>query len=622
MPPQSLTTPPRVQLHDLPQFRRGRAPLQTMGMAVIVVASLYFARDVFVPLALAILLSFVLTPLVSWLRKLRMGRISAAILAVLFAFGLILGFGSIVANQLSLLADNLPEYRTNVSAKIKALRGTTSGTSVLGRASGVLKDLSGEIDVAAGAPKAPPNLTTRASNTLTAVPVPVEVRAPPLTALQIIQNVLRPLLSPLATTGIVVVFVVFFLVQREDVRDRLIRLLGPSDLHRTTQALDDAGQRLSRYLLVQSTLNAGFGVVIGVGLWAIGIPNPILWGIMAMLLRFVPYVGAIIAVLAPATLALAVDPGWTLLLWTLALFIVAEVVVSQWLEPVWCGQTTGLSPLAVLVAATFWTWLWGPIGLLLSTPLTLCLVVMGRHVERLTFLEVILGDRPALTPEENFYHRVIANRPAEAAAHAEDILKEKSLSEYYDTVALRGLELAQRDVNRGFLDHDRRVQIKTVVFEIIDNLRDHSHKPAATDDTPPPAAVFPGAVLCVAGRGSLDEAAAAMLAQVLENDGVAARVAGNQAITTAHIASLDTRDVGIVFLSYLEPGGFSNARYAVRRLRRKLPNVPIIVAFWTLTEDDDRLKDAVAGTGADGIVTSISQAVAHVAGLVPKPTAV
>src|SRR5579875_3697103 len=304
-------------------------------------------------------------------------------------------------------------------------------------------------------------------------PLPVEIRPAASTPFQIIREIAGPLLQPLATAGIVVVFVIFFLLQREDLRDRFIRLAGAQDLQRTTQGLDDAGRRLSRYLLTQTAINTGVGALVGTGLWLIGVPNPALWGILTMLLRFVPYVGPIIAAAFPAMLAFAVAPGWSMMFWVIGLFLAVELVTGYVIEPWLYGHSTGLSGVAVLVAAAFWTLLWGPVGLLLSTPLTMCLVVLGRHVEHLRFLEVLLGDRPALAPEESFYQRILADDPDEAASQAEAFLKDKPLSVYYDEVAIRGLALAQLDVNRGVLDHARRVRIKQAVDWVIDDLCEH-----------------------------------------------------------------------------------------------------------------------------------------------------
>jgi predicted PurR-regulated permease PerM len=627
----------RSTMADIPPSREAypvakpTSALGTLAVGVVVIAALYFARDIFVPLALAMLLSFALGPLVLLLRRCHFGRIPSVIAVVLLAFLVIFSIGSVIGGQLVGLADNLAEYQTNITNKIHAFRSSASGSGIVGRATGMLKDLSSEIANAPPAaadakPARPTPLSQRANPQQPQQPIPVEIHQPEPTALQVIQTFIGPLVAPLATTGIVIVFVVFFLLQREDLRDRFIRLAGAGDLQRTTDGLDDAAQRLSRYLLAQSGLNATFGLVIGVGLWLIGVPNPVLWGILAMLLRFVPYIGAVIAAIFPATLAVAVDPGWTMLLWTGALFLVVEPIMGQVIEPLLYGHSAGLSAVAVVVSAAFWTWLWGPVGLLLSTPLTLCLVVLGRYVERLEFLDIMFGNQPALTPQENFYQRMLANDPDEAARQAEDILKEKSLAEYYDEVAIGGLALAQLDVNRGVIEHDRRVQIKQAVLGVIDDLADHVHAAPSKEeaaeaaekilDHPEDAIAEAGSgtvVMCIGGRGSLDEAAAAMLVQLLQQQKVAARLVPGDAVTAESIFRLDVTDMNVICLSYLAPGNFTNARYLVRRLRRKLPSVQIIVGFWTLSDDEARQVQALRETGADVVVTSLRHAVEQVA---------
>jgi hypothetical protein len=480
-------------------------------------------------------------------------------------------------------------------------------------------------------------------------PVPVEIRQSESTPLQLVREVGGPLLQPLATAGIVVVFVIFFLLQRQDLRDRFIRLAGARDLRRTTQALDDAGRRLSRYLLTQTAINASVGALVGTGLWLIGVPNPALWGILTMLLRFVPYIGAVIAAAFPAMLAVAVDPGWSMMFWAVGLFLAVELVTAYVIEPWLYGHSTGLSGVAVLVAAAFWALLWGPIGLLLSTPLTMCLVVLGRHVEHLQFLEVLLGDQPALAPEESFYQRMLADDPDEAAHEAEAFLKDKPLSVYYDEVAIKGLTLAQLDVNRGSLDHAHRFRIKEAVEWVIDDLSDHddvsapalgeganqvtalpsvlSQLPSVLSQLPSvlsPEELAPSwrgtAVLCVAGRGSLDEAAAAMLAQLLERHGIGAHVVASEEVSVANLVRLEVTGVQMACLSYLEPGNFTNARYLVRRLRRKLPQAKIVAGFWTLTAQEATERDALAATRADCVVTSLRQAVEQVVNVAKEAT--
>ena len=608
---------------------KGKPPpvATTVVVFAVAVAALYFGRDVFVPLALAILLSFVLAPLVLLLRRLHIPRVLSVIIAVVIAFIVILGIGTLIGSQLAQLAENLPQYQTTITEKIQSVRSAAAGSGIVGRASSMLKDFGNEI---AKAPentnrtstKAPPATSGTAQQQ---APIPVEIHQPPLAPLQIIQGVAGPLLAPLATAGIVIIFLLFILLQREDLRDRFIRLAGARDLQRTTRALDDGVHRLSRYFLMQSAINATFGVLIGIGLSLIGVPNPVLWGVLAMLLHFVPYIGAPIAAIFPAALAIAVDPGWSMVFWTLGLFAVIEPIMGQVVEPLLYGHSTGLSAVAVVVAAVFWTWLWGPLGLLLSTPLTVCLVVLGRYVEHLQFLDVLLGDEPALAPEESFYQRMLAGDPDEAARQAEEFLKEKPLSAYYDEVAIKGLALAQFDVNRDVLDHDRRVQIKEAIDGLIDDLSDHDDaSPDCRADereiaaTPPTeegergAARRESAAVCIAGHGSLDEAAAAMLAQLLEKHGIGARVVPSSAVSATHILHFDAGDAQFVCLSYLDPGGFTSARYLARRLRRKLPRVKILLGLWTLNRAESERRNALRETGVDLVVTSLGEAVERI----------
>ena len=617
--------------------------LATLAVVIVIIAALYLGRDVFVPMALAVLLSFVLGPPVLLLRRWRIHRVVAVLAVVMFAGALIVGIVMLIGGQLAQLAGNLPGYQSNITAKIEALRDTAASRGVIGRAIKTLNDLGNEIakprepaglaatpgavapgsvapkSVAPGAVALPPGIQPQP-------PLSVELHQPAPTPVQLIVQIVGPLLQPLATAGIVIVFVIFFLLQRQDLRDRFIRLAGARDLRRTTQALDDAAHRLSRYFLVQIGINASLGVLVGTGLWLIGVPNPALWGVLTMLLRFVPYVGPVVAAAFPIALAVAVDPGWSMVVWVVGLFVVAEGVTGQVIEPLLYGQSTGLSGVAVVVAAAFWTMLWGPIGLLLSTPLTMCLVVLGRHVEHLQFLEVMLGDRPALAPEESFYQRLLADDPDEAAHQAEAFLKDKPLSAYYDEVAIKGLALAQLDVNRGALDHAQRLRIKEAVEWVIDDLSDHDDattparaETALAATSPPvlsPETLAPSwrerPVLCVAGRGSLDEAAAAMLAQLLEKHGIGARVVPSVAVSVANIFRLDVAGVQMACLCYLEPGNFTNARYLARRLRRRLPQAPLIAGFWTLAAAELEEREALAATRVDRIVTSLHEAVEQV----------
>jgi len=584
---------------------RGSAVASVL-MGVVLVTALYFGREVLVPIALAVLMSFVLAPLVGVLQRCYVPRIAAVFVVVIVAFSAVFVLGGLMASQVNQLARDLPGYQSTLTDKIQTLRGAATGTGTLERASEVLHSLSRELDR--------PNFDGKTAVTPsdpTAAPIkpiPVEVRQPDPGALQTLAALITPLIHPLATTGIVVIFVIFILVQQQDLRNRLVRLAGSQDLQRTTAAMDDAGRRLSRLFLTQLMINAGFGFVIGTGLWLIGVPSAPLWGILAMVLRFVPYIGAIIAAIFPLVLAAAVGPGWSMVLWTAALFVVVEPIIGHGIEPLLYGQSSGLSPVAVVVSATFWTWLWGPIGLILATPLTICLVVLGKHVDRLKFLDVLLGDQPALTPAEIVYQRMLAGDPVEATEQAQKFLKERLLIEYYDEVLMAGLKLAQFDAERGSLDQERMQRIRDAVAEIVDDLSGHEDKreaAAVTEDDSPLAHISKAEaaetpknaapelpehwrtdtpVLCIPGAGLIDEAAAITLAQLIKRCGIDARAKEADALSMSKIFALDTKGVALVCLCYLENATQAQVRYAVRRIRRKAPESYILVSLLNGTE--------------------------------------
>jgi predicted PurR-regulated permease PerM len=583
----------------------------TMLFTVAIVSALYFGREVLVPIALALLLSFALAPLVRILQNWRIPRTFAVIVVVLAAFAGIFSLGALMVSQVNQLASELPRYQTTLREKIQSLRGAAAGTTTLERASQVLQDLSSELDKpAASRPAIGVPIGTAPSADR---PIPVEVKQPDPGALQTLVALITPLIHPLATTGIVVIFVIFILMQRQDLRNRLVRLAGSQDLQRTTAALDDAGQRLSRLFLTQLGLNAAYGIVVGLGLWLIGVPSAPLWGMLAMILRFVPYIGAIISAIFPLVLAAAVGPDWTMVLWTGLMFLILEPVVGQIIEPLLFGHSSGLSPVAVIASATFWTWLWGPVGLILATPLTICLVVLGRHVDRLAFLDVMFGDQPALSPPELVYQRMLARDPVEAAEQAQKFLKEKPLIAYYDEVLLEGLRLAQADADRGSLDDERKLHIRDAVAEIVDDLGSHSdkiEKPGETDGedaAPSPFAKLDQAeeeanaelralpatwrtqkpVLCIPGLGLLDEAVALMVAQLVERHGIGARAEQADALSMSRIFGLDLKEVALICLCYVEDATSAQIRYAVRRLRRKAPDAFLLVALVGAAEGID-----------------------------------
>ncbi len=618
----------KVSAADAP----GLQSLLTLAAAVVTVGALYLAREVLIPITLAVLLSFVLAPVVALLRRVGLPRVPAVLAAVLLALSVILTLGGLIGTQVADLANDAPRYASTVERKIEAVRGYTVGrlTEVTGRMGRQMEYSGSAVPGAPATPEPAPGVSE------TPKPIPVEVHQPDPNPLDVAQRVLAPVLAPVAEMFVILIVSVFILMQQEDLRDRIIRLFGSGDLHRTTAAMDEAATRLSRYFLTQLALNAAFGVVVGVGLLLIGVPNALLWGIVAALFRFVPYIGAIGAAVMPLLMAAAVDPGWTMVIAVAVLFIVLEPIWGQVMEPLVYGHSTGLSPISVVISAIFWGWLWGPVGLILSMPLSLCLVVMGRHIDRLQFIDVLLGDQPALTPAESFYQRILAGDADEALDQAEVLLRDRSLSAYYDQVALKGLQLAANDSLRGVLTDAQVQNIQGVTDSIVLDLASHDDvEPAAKRDATPEAAITanevqqappgvidpaseslspewagPAPVLCVAGRGALDEAAAAMLAQLLAKHGLPARVVSQTAVSRGHIEALDVSGVAMVCVSYLEASGSPSAlRYLMRRLRRRLPNAPVLVGLWQADADvlaDERLRTAV---GADLYVTTLREAV-------------
>jgi predicted PurR-regulated permease PerM len=568
--------------------RRAQAT-DTIIIVVAVIAALYFGHDVLVPIALAVLLSFVLTPVTVMLARLHIGRVASVLVAVALAFAILVGLGTIIGRQVADLGQNLPEYQMVVAKKLEAVRNSRLGKGLVEKASDALHGLDGNLGKSTPTPPPPTTPSTDAEPRDSSPSLmQVEVHQPAPGPVQILQSILSALLPPLATAAVVVIFVIFILLQRGDLRDRFIGLIGSHDLHRTTKALDDAAFRLSRYFLALTGINAAFGIAIAIGLSVIGVPNPILWGIVGAVLRFVPYVGAIIAAALPLALAAAVDPHWSMVLETAALFVVLEGLMGQVVEPHLFGHTTGMSPLAIIVAAAFWTLIWGPAGLLLSTPITACLVVLGRHVESLNFIELMLGDKPPLSPVQSFYQRVLASDPDEVAFQAEGLLKTMPLLEYYENVALPALALAQIDVARGVLETSRQAEVCGAVESVVADLSDHADEEATPDGKPEPATnavvaapVAPsGSALCLAGKTPLDQAGCAMLAQLLQRKGLTARVVGPEALSTSGIFALDTTGLDIICIFYLDHQSLAPIRYSVRRLRKKNPNIPIAVCPW------------------------------------------
>jgi predicted PurR-regulated permease PerM len=574
-----------------------------------IVGILYFGREVLIPIILAVLLSFLLEPVVRWARRLRLGRLGAVILTVSIAFFAILGFGAVVIEEVSSLAAELPSYRYNLETKVRSLPELLPGNSVFRRASNMLRDLHNELTKFEKQPS--PVETGNGKNDTSAQtapkPVPVQLTEPEPGPLQIVETIVGPLLQPLATSGLVIVFVIMILLDREDLRDRLLRLAGRGDLHKTTEAMDDAAQRIGRYLRSQLIVNASCGLPIWLGLTLIGIPNAALWGIMTLVLRFIPYLGIIIAASFPLALAIAVAPGWELLGWTILLFVAIELVVSNIVEPRIYGGSTGVSSVALIAAATFWTWLWGPIGLLLSTPLTVCLVVLGRHVPQLEFLDVILGNEPVLSPVESLYQRMLARDPEEATQQAEEFAKENSLAAFFDEVAIPALGRAQADSDRGALPQERRRDVTEGFRIMLENLSDTAEEdPDQSEQVALPREVK---IICVAGRNELDEAAALFLAHLLESRrGIGGlMVLSADALASDSLSFPSLRSAALVCLSLISTESPVRARYLVRRIRRRAPRATVFVGFWG-SSTELPANEVTPATTADVVTFSLRDA--------------
>ncbi len=607
-------------------------PVSTQTILLIItliVVTLYLAADILMPIALAVLLGFVLTPIVSRLERWRLGRVPSVLAVVVLLFLAIIGFGAVVGSQLGDLADNLPTYQRNIHTKIESLRSATASTGDRGaikQATDAFRDLKQELENATGSATPEQQGTTAAPTSPQAgptapprrEPVPVRIDQSDTGVFDLVRRFLGPAMTPIATAGMVLVFTIFMLLQREDLRDRLIRLVGSGDLSRTTEAMNDAGERVSRYLLMQVVVNVTYGIPIGVGLWLLGVPNPLLWGLLATVLRFIPFLGPVIASAFPILLSFAVDTGWTLPLLCIALFVAVELFSNNVVEPWLYGTATGLSSLAIIVAAVVWTTLWGPVGLLLATPLTVCLVVLGRHVPQLHFLEVMLGDRPVLPDEAKVYQRLLARDPTEATELAEERLGTCSPVELADGLLLPALSLAEQDRQRGTLNPEGRQAVAEGMASLLDEL----------SDTVVPAANAPH-VLCVGARNNLDEAAAGLLAYLLTGRGIRTDVVPCEKVSSRTITSLGTAGVDAVVLSSLNPSSLGHSRRLVRRLRLHFgPRVPILLCLWSAHPEADVPERASAETDANLVATGMAGALAQleelnigvVAAPAPEPT--
>jgi predicted PurR-regulated permease PerM len=561
--------------------------------AVVAIVTLYFARIVLIPFALALLFTFILTPVVKLLERIHFGRIPSAILVVLLSLGACGVVGWTVAKQFSQVVNQLPDYKANIRTKLTSLHWKSP--HALDNASQTMTEISKDLATAPTGQRSGDATLTRPTMmrpTPEAKPIPVEVVKSPALPLESMQNVLELLASAL----IVLVFTIFMLIRREDLRNRLISLAGDGNLRLVTQTLDDASARVSRYLLLQFVVNTCYGIFIGTCLHFIGLPGALLWGVIVGTLRFLPYIGPPLGGIMPLLLSLAVFGGWTRPLIVLSLFVFTELIVSNLVEPFLYGIHTGISSLAILVAAIFWTAIWGPIGLVLSTPLTVCVLVVGRHVPRLRFLQILLGDEPALTPESRFYQRLLAMDHEEARQVLENDLEGKTLEELYDSVLIPALSLAEQDRHQNLLEDANQKFICQSTRELIDEFWEPRSEERAVGVDRGGLSIAAAArggpshkVLCVAARDEADEIVAIMLAQVLET-------AGHQALciplgTAAEmLAQVKDERPDVVCISALPPFAIPHARALYAKLRAQDSKLRIVVGLWNSTDDPTKVS--------------------------------
>jgi predicted PurR-regulated permease PerM len=566
---------------------------------VLVIGALYLGRQICIPLALAFVLSFLLSPAVALLERIRLGRIPSVSIVLILSFALVGAVSWAVARQLVEIVDELPTYKANLDEKIKTLHAPKSAT--LSKATATVEELNRELSAVPG------ELSAERSQSRTARaqrPVPVQVAAPPSNFLEDLRELLGPLAEPAETAAIAIIFTLFMLVKREDLRNRALRLAGRGKLSLMTQALDDAAKRLSRYLLLQFLVNTSYGVVFGYALHFLGIPHALLWGVFAGVLRFVPYLGTLVAVALPVMMALAVFPGWHQAGLTLGIFLVLELAVGNFIEPLLYGAHTGISALAILVAAIFWAMIWGPVGLILSTPLTVCLVVLGRHVPQLNFLEVVLGDEPVLLPQQCFYQRLLAGDPEEARAIAEAQFKSGSLESLYESVVLPALKLAELDRGADRLDDRHYELLLQTVKELIEDFgaQDVEDTPYSTDESSKPS------IACIAAASGADELVGTMLAQLLRQSGHRAFEVSPESIE--NISADSHHDIGIIYLSSISTFAVGQVRSLCKKMRAVNPDTRTVIGMWNFESAAARQR---LGPGCHGlVVTNLAEALAPV----------
>ncbi len=516
----------------------------------------------------------------------------AVLTAVTVTFGLIGVALAVMGTQVGLVVQSLPTYQSNIIAKLETWTAAQGSSNVLGQFVEMVSRINDEISNSLAA-------TSGGSGAAGAgQPMTVEV-VENQSIWQLLRDVLFPVLSPLVTTGLVIVVVIFMLLERDDIRDRFIRLTGANDLHRTTEILEDAGARVASYLLTQILVNVIYAVPIGLGLWIIGVPNPILWAFMTLILRFVPYIGSVIAATLPLTVAFAASADWSMVLWTAALFLTVEAITSNIIEPRLYGSRTGVSPLAVIISAIVWTWIWGPMGLIMSTPLTVCLVVLGRYLPQFEVFDILFGDEPMLAAHARLYQRLLSGDTVESVTRAEEALEQDFLADYYQTVGLPALLLAQSDYDRGVLTQSQEEGISRSAVRFLQALEpvveeERAELAAEADvvdaavvegvEATPQADVVPFRIIVAGGRSNLDDVAARMLGQALAAEGADITALRRVDLAALSMVGVDTSRPACVVLNFLDPTPARASLLIIRRIKRAIPGLRVGVVIWQMPD--------------------------------------
>lgn len=578
--------------------------LWVLASLTLTVAVIYLAKAVLIPLALAVLLTFVLTPVVTLVQRQGLGRVPAVLVTVILTFALLGGLIYGVGVQVHMLVRTLPQHKKQIREKFESLRVSEQGA--FGEVAKMFHDILAEPAPAAANRE-------------------VVIARPDEGGVQRLLETAGPILEPLATAGLVVILLIFMLVRREDLRNRVIGLLGHGTLTGTTRVLVDAAERLSRFLLNQLLINVSFGVIFGIGLFFIGEDDvrnfAFLWGFLAAVLRFIPYLGTWVALAFPLLLSVAMSSGWAEPVEILVFLLILDLLTANVVEPLLFGHSTGVTPIALLVAAAFWVWVWGPIGLLLSTPLTVCLVVLGQHIPQLKFLALLLGDEPALEPHLSFYQRLLARDQLEAQQVAKAYVAAQGLASTFDDVLLPALGQARRDRVRAGLTAEDEQYIFQETQAILEALKPPAASaPPEGDGQAPPAAPKPAPpgtmVLGCPAHDEAEELSLAMLARLLEPDGCSVEAISTHAIPAEIEARVAAKQPALVFIAILPPGGTVQARYLCKRLRKRFPDLPIVVGYWGKARNFDRLLVQLRTAGVSYVTTSLRQTHSQIVALV------